>query len=140
MAGVHYLHSYRPVLVHGDLKPVRKYPRYEGRPGDTILQRNILIDDTGNAQICDFGLVRVCVEDGKSGTTTTTAHTGTERYLARELLVEGDEARPTRASDIYALGCIGLEVRLQYHCEGMNLHPSHQLLVVSVPENALLSS
>jgi hypothetical protein len=42
--------------------------------------------------------------------TTTTAHTGTVRYLAYELAVAGDDACPTTASDIYAVGCIGLEV------------------------------
>ena len=42
--------------------------------------------------------------------TTTTHHTGTERYLAYELVIAGDEAIPTTASDIYAVGCIGLEV------------------------------
>ncbi|KIM25262.1 hypothetical protein M408DRAFT_331357 [Serendipita vermifera MAFF 305830] len=35
--GVSYLHSFNPQLVHGDLKP-----------------RNILIDDSGHARICDF--------------------------------------------------------------------------------------
>ena len=42
--------------------------------------------------------------------TTTTQHTGTERYLAYELVIAGDEAIPTTLSDIYAVGCIGLEV------------------------------
>lgn len=36
--------------------------------------------------------------------------TGTERYLAPELLEE--DAIPTKASDVWALGCIGLEVSL----------------------------
>jgi serine/threonine protein kinase len=42
--------------------------------------------------------------------TTTTEHTGTERYLAPELVMADDGGRPTTASDVYALGCIGLEV------------------------------
>jgi hypothetical protein len=42
--------------------------------------------------------------------TTTTAHTGTARYLAYELVAAGDDVRPTTASDMYAVGCIGLEV------------------------------
>jgi serine/threonine protein kinase len=41
--------------------------------------------------------------------TTTTVYTGTERYLAPELLT-ADVAVPTTESDVYALGCIGLEV------------------------------
>ena len=47
-----------------------------------------------------------------SGMTTTTAHAGTMRYLAYELAVAGDDACPTTASDIYAVGCIGLEVSI----------------------------
>ncbi|KIM28488.1 hypothetical protein M408DRAFT_142801 [Serendipita vermifera MAFF 305830] len=92
VSGVSYLHSFNPVLVHGDLKP-----------------RNVLIDEGGRAQICDFGLSRIFVEEGNSGMTTTSIHTGTERYLAYELVVCGDEAHPTTASDIHAMGCIGLE-------------------------------
>ncbi|KIM30189.1 hypothetical protein M408DRAFT_22230 [Serendipita vermifera MAFF 305830] len=92
VSGVSYLHSFSPVLIHGDLKP-----------------RNVLINESGSAQICDFGLSRIFLEEGSTGMTTTSVHTGTERYLARELVVEGDEARPTTASDVYAMGCIGLE-------------------------------
>ena len=69
-----------------------------------------MIDDSGKAQLCDFGLVKI-LADGNSGMTTTSPYGGTERYLARELLVGGEEVSPTTASDIYAVGCIGLEVR-----------------------------
>jgi serine/threonine protein kinase len=48
--------------------------------------------------------------EGGTGLTTTTAHTGTERYMAPEL-VNGDEpSLPTRESDVYAMGCVGLRV------------------------------
>jgi hypothetical protein len=43
--------------------------------------------------------------------TTTSPHTGTDRYLAYELL-DTEAVAPTKASDIHALGCIGLEVHL----------------------------
>ena len=69
---------------------------------------NILIDDQGNARLCDFGISRELTEAGTSGLTTTSAHTGTERYLSYELLE--DTCVPTTASDVYALACTGLEV------------------------------
>jgi hypothetical protein len=42
--------------------------------------------------------------------TTTTAHTGTARYLAYELIESDEEPLPTTASDVHALGCVGMEV------------------------------
>jgi serine/threonine protein kinase len=74
----------------------------------TRKQTNILIDDLGNARICDFGLSRFTFENGKSGMTSTSDHTGTVRYLAPEFFVY--ETKATIAGDIYALGCICLEV------------------------------
>ncbi|KAG8815231.1 hypothetical protein FRC17_000780 [Serendipita sp. 399] len=92
--GLDYLHNVDPAIVHGDLKP-----------------KNILIDDFRRPRICDFGLSRIVLEEGHSGLTTTAAHTGTPRYLAYELVIsEDDMAKPTRESDIYALGCVGLDV------------------------------
>jgi serine/threonine protein kinase len=75
-------------------------------------QRNILIDDSGRALLGDFGLVRIFMDEGSSGMTTTAYHTGTQRYLAYELVTAGEEAIPTTASDIYAVGCVGLEASI----------------------------
>jgi serine/threonine protein kinase len=44
------------------------------------------------------------------GMTTTSEHTGTERYLAPELVISEENVNPITASDMYALGCLGLEV------------------------------
>ncbi|PVF98081.1 kinase-like protein [Serendipita vermifera] len=90
--GLAYLHSRKPALVHGDLKP-----------------ENILIDDDGHARITDFGLVRILSGERKTGLTTTTPFTGTARYLTYELVNGNEPIVPTTASDIHALGCIGLE-------------------------------
>jgi eukaryotic-like serine/threonine-protein kinase len=67
-----------------------------------------MIDDKGNARICDFGLTRILWE-GNAEKTPTTTYTGTPRYLAYEL-VKTERPTPTPASDIYALGCVGLDV------------------------------
>jgi serine/threonine protein kinase len=42
--------------------------------------------------------------------TTTSEHTGTTRYLAPELVASEENVYPTTESDLYALGCLGLEV------------------------------
>jgi serine/threonine protein kinase len=44
--------------------------------------------------------------------TTTSEHTGTPRYLAPELAATDETVYPTTSSDVYALGCLGLEVSL----------------------------
>lgn len=62
--------------------------------------------------ICDFGLARVFSEQTGGGMTTTSEHTGTARYLSPELVISDTDVPPTPASDIYALGSLGLEVRL----------------------------
>lgn len=92
VAGVHYLHSQDPPIIHGDLKP-----------------GNVLIDAQGVAKICDFGLARILTaEDDPSGMTTTSVHTGTERYLPYELVVSEDPGQLTTRSDVYSMGCVGL--------------------------------
>jgi serine/threonine protein kinase len=40
----------------------------------------------------------------------TSEHTGTTRYLAPELVASEENVFPTTESDVYALGCLGLEV------------------------------
>jgi serine/threonine protein kinase len=76
-----------------------------------LLQLNVLIDKNGVGQLCDFGLARLIQAKSGSGMTTTTAHTGTVRYLAYELVKCNNKATPTTATDMYALGCLALEVR-----------------------------
>lgn len=62
-------------------------------------------------RICDFGLARAFLEAESTGMTTTSEYTGTPRYIAPELVNSEVSVPPTRASDMYALGCLGLEVR-----------------------------
>lgn len=62
--------------------------------------------------LCDFGLARIFLEEGNTGLTTTSEHTGTSRYLAPELVAGEHSVHPTTASDVYALGCLGLEVSI----------------------------
>jgi hypothetical protein len=62
-------------------------------------------------------------ERGATGLTTTSQHTENVRYLSYELVLSADACFPTTASDIYALGCIGLEVRM--YCVGNEWELNH---------------
>ncbi|KIM22653.1 hypothetical protein M408DRAFT_282468 [Serendipita vermifera MAFF 305830] len=95
VAGVWYLHSQSPSIIHGDLKP-----------------ENVLIDEEGRARLSDFGLVRLFSdqEDNDGDMNTTSPHTGTTRYLAYELVAGEDVLLPTTSSDIWALACVGLVI------------------------------
>jgi serine/threonine protein kinase len=96
------------------------------------LKGNILIDDQRNARLCDFGISHMLTEEGTSGLTTVSEHTGTERYLSYELVVSEDA--PTTASDVYALACIGLQVSREGFCGDFLLskRPSVYLSTTSV--------
>ncbi|KAH6908846.1 kinase-like domain-containing protein [Coprinopsis sp. MPI-PUGE-AT-0042] len=92
--GLSYLHDMG--IVHGDLK------------GD-----NVLVDQHGHACLADFGLASLV--DGEMLRWTTLESTGlmggTARWQAPELLDPEDESsRPTRQSDVYALGCVFYEI------------------------------
>lgn len=70
----------------------------------TSIQANILISDDFRIQLGDFGLSRF--EDASSASASSYTG-GAARWLAPELL---RGSRPTYASDIYAFGCVWLEV------------------------------
>ena len=74
---------------------------------------NILISYRKDACLCDFGLARVIQNSGGPSGFTTSNFAGSVRYMAPELLNPDDEETVPlvdAASDIYALGCVGLEV------------------------------
>ncbi|KAG9050444.1 hypothetical protein FS842_011367, partial [Serendipita sp. 407] len=90
--GVNYLHQFDPIIVHGNLNPA-----------------NILLDDNLTPRICVLGLTRLMSEEDGSLSTITTMDTGAERYISYELVDHDDMVMPTAASDVHALGCVGLE-------------------------------
>ncbi|KAG8944715.1 hypothetical protein FRC04_001614 [Tulasnella sp. 424] len=92
-SGMSYLHSCNPAICHGDLKPT-----------------NVLVDESINAVLCDFGLARFILESGvSSGLTTSKTLKGSTRYMAPELLLEG-ETKHTLKTDVWAWACTAFEV------------------------------
>lgn len=63
-AGLTYLHTRSPPVVHGDLK-----------------SGNVLIDAQGNARLCDFGVSRL-VQERSCGYTSSNACHGSVRWNA----------------------------------------------------------
>ncbi|KAG8913436.1 hypothetical protein FRC01_004548 [Tulasnella sp. 417] len=79
-----HLHSLRPPICHGDVKP-----------------QNVIIGDNMEALLCDFGISRIITGPGITGMTTGGGTTGTAGFGAKEIL-QGQ--RPTEWSDVYAFG------------------------------------
>lgn len=74
------------------------------------MQVNILIDDEENPRLCDFGLIQIFLEMESSGLMRETPIRSTERYSPPELIRSREDGTITAFSDIWALGCVGLQV------------------------------
>lgn len=94
--GMNYLHCGKPAVLHRDLKSA-----------------NILLDDSYNPKVCDFGLSRI-----KTHENSMTANCGTVQWMAPEILANEPYAEP---ADVYSYGIILWEL-LTRRCpyEGMN--------------------
>ncbi|KDQ56134.1 hypothetical protein JAAARDRAFT_321639 [Jaapia argillacea MUCL 33604] len=94
--GLAYLHSEN--VVHGDMRA-----------------NNILVDDQGHARITDFGLAVFAEVTRQS---LSSDYRGSLRWLAPELVrstgqqgaMAGQKVHRTRESDVWAYGCVFLEV------------------------------
>ncbi|KAF9780739.1 kinase-like domain-containing protein, partial [Thelephora terrestris] len=103
-------HMHRNGMIHGNLGG-----------------ENILIDQTGNARLADFGLLKI-TSDTSSITTGSFLEGGTYLRISPELLdperFDFRDNRPTKSSDCYALGMTVYEVlsgrRPFYHYEDCN--------------------
>ncbi|KAJ7030811.1 kinase-like protein, partial [Mycena alexandri] len=90
--GLEYLHSRK--ICHGDLKAI-----------------NVLVENSGKALLCDFGLARLKA-DAASRTLATSEVpplVGSRHWMAPELLI-GSRAR--ESSDVYAFGMTLYEVNV----------------------------
>ncbi|KAG8984000.1 hypothetical protein FRB93_006839 [Tulasnella sp. JGI-2019a] len=91
LCAIEYLHNLDPPVVHGDIKAL-----------------NILMSDERRAVLCDFGLA-IAADEVQSGLTTSKGFKGSVRYCSPELVME-DEARRWPPSDMWAWGCLFVEI------------------------------
>ena len=122
-------HAHQRGLIHRDLKP-----------------GNILVDESGQPKILDFGVARVIHADAQEGDEPMTMQTGvgqlvgTIAYMSPEQVL-GDPLEVDTRSDVYALGVVLYELlcgRLPYEVKHRQLPEAVQ--AIREEEPALLGS
>ncbi|KAG9013016.1 hypothetical protein FRB94_004409 [Tulasnella sp. JGI-2019a] len=93
-AGLAYLHRNDPPIIHGDLRAV-----------------NVLVTQSGDAFISDFGMARLEQVAG-SETITSTNTMGACRWMAPELIAPADGSRAvlTKCTDVWSFGIFAFEI------------------------------
>ncbi|KAK7013618.1 hypothetical protein VNI00_019471 [Paramarasmius palmivorus] len=105
-SGLAYLHSLRPVVIHGDIKGI-----------------NILVDEYHNCRLADFGLAAV-LETQVVKNVTSGAVRGSVHWMAPELFMSSSSVSDKRPADIYAYGCTVFEVGHILRTPYLNPSPS----------------
>lgn len=73
-----------------------------------VIQANVLIDEHFSVRLTDFGLAGIY---GANTSTQGSGALGAIRICAPELVAQ-ERCRPSFASDMYAFGCLCLEVMI----------------------------
>ncbi len=113
-------HAHQKGVIHRDLKP-----------------GNILVDDTGQPKVLDFGIARATDSDIQQSTLQTDIGQliGTVPYMSPEQ-VSGDPADLDTRSDVYALGVIAYEIlagRLPYDLQKKMIHEAARIIKEEEP-------
>jgi len=104
--GVKYLHDWP--LVHADLKGVSHASDHLIWHDTEDAKNNILIDGNRSARVADFGFTSIVRHPSISISVSAPAFGGTLPWMAPELF--DGKSRPSKESDIYALGMVIYEV------------------------------
>ena len=99
-----------------------------------VRKANILVDDTGNARLADFGFLTVVSDPANRLSSSSNLQGGTVRWMSPELIAPQQfglkKSRPTGPSDCYAFGMVIYETisgKLPFH-EDIDLTASLKIL------------
>ena len=98
-------------MIHGDLKGVRFFvDRVPHILLSLPVKTNILIDQTGNARLADFGLLTIISDSTNISSSSSYVQGGTVRWMSPERIAPdrfgSKDGHPTKPSDCYALGMV----------------------------------
>ena len=96
-------------IVHGDLQAVSELKLRSNSLTHPGLQANVLIDDQCNVRVTDFGLSALAEE--YTGSLPATSGR-IFNLLAPEMIDHFSPVHRTKASDVYAFGCVCLQASL----------------------------
>ena len=111
-------------MVHGDLKGVCLFLLLVSLCclHEFTFKANVLIDQTGNPRLADFGLLTIVSDPKNRLSSSSNTNGGTIRWMSPELIAPGwfglKKTRPTTSSDCYALGMVIYETisgRVPFH-------------------------
>jgi len=90
-----------------------------------VMKANILIDETGQARLADFGLLTIVSDPTNLLSSSSYTQGGTARWMSPELIDPQrfgfENNRPTKKSDCYALGMVMYETisgHIPFHRHG----------------------
>ncbi|MDZ7719306.1 MAG: serine/threonine-protein kinase [Balneolaceae bacterium] len=109
-------HAHENLVIHRDLKP-----------------GNILVTDSGDVKILDFGISKLLEEDESPVITRTGARLLTLKYAAPEQI---RQTNITTATDLYALGIIFYELfsgEIPFNLEDKTRYESEQIILNESP-------